>query len=318
MQKLFLILLLHICLLLTAGNSFAQTLPSLLAAVKNNDIDQVKKLLKKGAAVHVTDADGDNVLMYAALYSTASCMELLLEKGANPDAVNKLGETAIMWCTHDIAKTKLLLEHKAAVNIKTTTGNTAFLSACVGNAQTAMMKLMLQYGADAAVINNRKETALMRVAQYGDTTAARLVLDRGVDINAKGPDSHTALMYAIKSVNKEMVIWLLANGADANTQDTYKTVPLLYAVVTNNIDIVKALLPKTNDLLRQDSEGTTILMWSTYNEYDNTAIVQLLLDAGAGASLPLKDQNGETALAWALKKGNTATVALLKKAGATH
>jgi ankyrin repeat protein len=55
-------------------------------------------------------------------------------------------------------------------------------------------------------------------------------------------------------------------------------------------------------------------MWATYNENDNPRIIQALLDRGALVNL--KDKNGATALTWALKKGNTATVELLKKAGA--
>ena len=73
--------------------------------------------------------------MYAALYSTADCMKLLLKKGANPNAQNKLGETAIMWCSNDLEKTKLLLEYKANLHLRTTDGNTALLGACVGNSQ---------------------------------------------------------------------------------------------------------------------------------------------------------------------------------------
>ena len=58
----------------------------------------------------------------------------------------------------------------------------------------------------------------------------------------------------------------------------------------------------------------TPLMWAVYNEHDNPQIIQAFLDKGA--LLNIKDKNGETALSWAMKKGNTATVALLKKAGA--
>lgn len=302
------------CCLLLAYNSFAQSLPPLLTAIKNNDTVQVNLLLKKGADISIVDNDSDNVLMYAALYSTKDCMKQLLQKGANVNARNKLGETAILWCSNDIDKTKLLLEHKADVNIKTTIGNTAFLAACVGSAQTEILKLMLQHGADPLAVNNRKENSLMRVATYGDTSLARLLISKGVDINSKGIDDFTALFFAIKSQNKEMALWLLANGADVNTKDSYKSPPLTYAVITGDRDIVNAMLPKTNNINEQDIDGMTILMWAIYNEYDESEIVQLLIDRGA--TFEQKDRFGNTALAWALKKGNTATVTLLKKAGA--
>jgi len=271
-------------------------------------------LLNSGADISMVDDDGDNVLMYAALYSTVDCMKQLLQKGANPNVKNKLGETAIMWCSHDMEKTKLLLEYKADVNFKTNEGNTAFLGACVGNAQHDMIKLYLQHGADPLLKNNRGHTSLMRVAIYGDTSSARLLVSKGVDINEKKGGGGSALFYAIKSGNKEMVFWLLANGADANSKDSYQSTPLSYAVIVNDMDMVKALLEKTNDINEQDIDGMNILMWAIYSEYDNPAIIQALLDKGA--VLHLKDKKGNTALGWALKKGNTPTATLLKKAGA--
>ncbi|MGZ8541898.1 MAG: ankyrin repeat domain-containing protein [Chitinophagaceae bacterium] len=300
--------------LLSNKHSFSQSLQPVLTAIKNNDLAEVNSLLNKGVSVSGVDDDGDNVLMYAALYSTVDCLKLLLQKGADPNAKNKLGETAIMWCSNDIEKTKLLLDYKAEVNTKTNEGNTAFLVACVGNAQHEMIKLYLQNGADPLLKNNRNHTSLMRVAIYGDTSSARLLLSKGVDVNAKKGAAETALFYAIKSGNKGMVLWLLANGADANVKDSYQATALSYAVIVNDMDMVNALLEKTKGLNEQDIDGMSILMWAVYSEYDNPAIIQALLDKGA--ALHLKDKKGNTALGWALKKGNTPTVSLLRRAGA--
>ena len=60
--------------------------------------------------------------------------------------------------------------------------------------------------------------------------------------------------------------------------------------------------------------GFTPLMWAVYNDHDNVDIIKALLDKGADVNIKAND--GATALSWALKKGNTNTVALLKKAGA--
>jgi ankyrin repeat protein len=314
MRRLLLIVSILIVNLLLACISFSQSLPPLLSSIKNNDTAQIRSLLKSGADIFIADNDSDNVLMYAALYSTADCMRQLLQKGANPNARNKLGETAIMWCSNDLEKTKLLLEYKADLNIKTTDGNTPLLVACVGRAQQEMIKLYLQYGADPLVKNNNNHTSLMRLALYGDTSSARLLLNKGVAINNKKGDGEPALFNSIRSGNKEMLLWLLANGADVNVKDSYNATPLSYAVIVSDMDMVKPLLEKTKGINEQDIDGMTILMWAVYSEYDNPAIVQALLDKGA--TLDLKDKRGNTALAWALKKGNTPTVALLKKAGA--
>lgn len=314
MQRLLLFIAFFSISMLPTLTTVAQSLPPLLSAIKKNDIAQVNTLLNEGTNISIVDGDSDNVLMYAAFYSTEDCMRQLLQKGADPNAKNKLGETAVLWCNNDIKKIKLLLEYKANLNIKTTSGNTALMAACVGNAQTEIVKLMLQHGADPLVVNNRKENALMRAATYGDTSLTRLLLNKGVDINAKGVDDFTPLFYAIRSQNTEMVLWLLANGADADARDSYKSPPVTYALVSGDTAMINALLPKTTRINEQDIDGMTILMWAIYNEYDQPDIIQLLLNKGA--TFQQKDKNGNTALAWALKKGNTPTAELLRKAGA--
>jgi ankyrin repeat protein len=314
MLRSFRIVFISIGSLLTTVVSSSQSLQPLLKAIKNNDKTQVSSLLNDGAGISIVDEDGDNVLMYAALYASADCMDLLLKKGADPNARNKLGETPLMWCSHDLTRSKLLLDHKADINATTNAGNTALLIACTGDGQREMINLLLEKGADPLAKNDKGETTLMRVALFGDTAVARILLNRGIAINVKNTDAETALAMATKTVNKEMVYWLLDNGADANILDSYKATPLAYAVVVNNIDMVNALLQRTKEMNTPDIDGMTFLMWATYNEHDNPAIIQALLDRGALVNL--KDKNGATALSWALKKGNTATVALLKKAGA--
>ena len=77
----------------------AQTSSSkIFEAVKNNDIKEVRSLLEQGADPNSADEDGDHLLMYAVLYSSVDCMKLLIEKGSDVNAKNKIDETALMWC----------------------------------------------------------------------------------------------------------------------------------------------------------------------------------------------------------------------------
>ncbi|MEO8403194.1 MAG: ankyrin repeat domain-containing protein [Chitinophagaceae bacterium] len=316
MRRSLLRLSILITILLCGANSFSQTISPLLQAIKNNKLKEVNSLSKKGANISVKDEDGDNVLMYAALYSTADCMELLLKKGADPNAKNNLGETAMLWSINDTEKMKVLVRYHADVNAKTITGNTALIAACVGFAQKDAVTFLLKNGANPLLKNERQMTALMQLALYGDTATARTLLNSGVNINDTTSLQETALLFAVRSDNAKMVHWLLANGADANIMDSYKAPPLSYAVVLNDVTMVKALLSKTKDINLQDIDGMTFLMWATYGEIDNPEIIQALLDAGAQTNL--KDAKGNTALAWSQKKGNTATTALLQKVTDTN
>ena len=74
------------------------------------------------------------------------------------------------------------------------------------------------------------------------------------------------------------------------------------------------LIKKTKDINALDIDGISPLAWACYNEHDRIDIIQSLLDHGANVNQVFK--NGSTPLSWALLKGNTKTVELLKKAGA--
>ena len=289
--------------------------PGLFAAVKNNNIKELKSLLDKGADVNAYDDDSDHVLINAALYASADCMKLLLEKKANPNLKNMFGQTPLMYCTHDIGRMKLLLQYGADINAKSNSGNTPLLIACIGYGQYENLKFLIDKGADPLARNNNKETSLMRVAQSGDTMTVHLLIGKGVVVN-ENPWGYTALMYAARYANWPCVFSLLDNGADPNKADTVSgQSPLLWAAEFNNIVAVKVLLKQTKNINTPDGlKGMTPLMWAIYNEHDNPQIIQALLDKGALVNIKAKD--GSTALSWALKKGNTATVALLKKAGA--
>jgi ankyrin repeat protein len=286
-------------------------LPPILQAVKANDLLEVTRLIENGSSLTEADNDSDHVLMYAALYASHDCMKLLLEKGANPNAKNKLGETALIWSVQDIKRVRLLIQYGADVNVVTHQGNTPLLAACVGSMQSEIIRLLLDKGADPMVKNSRGETSLMRVALYGDTATAALLIKRGVDINIKNNNQETALVMCARTANNHMVNWLLRNGADADILDSYKAPALSYAIVTCDTPTIEALLMKTKNVNLLDVDGMSFLMWAAYNEIDRPEIVQLLLDNGA---LPqVKNDKGQTALSWALKKGNTKTVELLSK-----
>ena len=122
MRKL--ILIVFLCISSTSALNAQTSASKVFEVIKNNDLKEVKILLDQGANPNSSDEDGDNLLMYAALYSSIDCMKSLIDKGADVNAKNNLGETALMWSVHDIAKMKFLIENGADVNAKAKSGNT--------------------------------------------------------------------------------------------------------------------------------------------------------------------------------------------------
>jgi uncharacterized protein len=305
-------LIISVALLFTLQLRAQET--TLFDAVKSNNINEVKLLLGKGADPNAYDDDSDNVLINATLFASAGCLKLLLQSKANPNLKNKYGEMPLMLCTNDLEKMKLLLQYGANINDTSLSGNNALMIACIAGSPYTIVKWLIDNGANPKAKRWGGETALMRASQYSDTMTINLLLSKGLDIN-EHPWGFTPLMYAARSANWPAIFCLLNNGADANIPDPMNMTILLWAAEQNNLEAVKALVKKTKNINTVDSiAGMTPLMWAAYNEHDNPQIIQVLLDNGALVNI--KAKNGSTALSWAMKKGNTATVALLKKAGA--
>lgn len=67
----------------------------LVKACKEEDLDQVKKLLQCNLNVNATDNSGWTGLHHAACYRQFRIVEALLQNGANPNIKNQLGQTAL-------------------------------------------------------------------------------------------------------------------------------------------------------------------------------------------------------------------------------
>lgn len=93
----------------------------LLTAIRNSDARAARALrsLPSGRAdANARDDDGLTALMYAAMYAGADCVELLLAKGADPNAKSKSDVTALMLAIGQAEKVRLLLSKGAEVNAK--------------------------------------------------------------------------------------------------------------------------------------------------------------------------------------------------------
>lgn len=138
--------------------------------------------------------------------------------------------------------------------------------------------------------------------------SASVVLAQMPDFTPKTP-----LIGAILHNDIDEAKRLLAAGADPKQGAFAGLPPISLAAVRGNLELVRAMTAKGAALDARDRTGATPLMWAAFNETGDSAMVKELLRLGADPAAA--NNAGETALTWALKRGETPVVAALREAG---
>jgi hypothetical protein len=160
-------------------------------------------------------------LRSAACWGDVQGMSRLLAQGAQLDAADFDGWTALMWAaTQDRPDAvRLLLERGANVNSRSKTGQTA-LSAAAMNGHAEVMAILVERGAKLEVLNERGWTPLMEASARGHLDAVKLLVASGANPNFKGKKGAHALSLAGFYEHAHIAEVLLSQGAypDKETQ----------------------------------------------------------------------------------------------------
>src|SRR5579862_3267431 len=314
-----------VCVLaIMAVAAMAQEPEKFYSAIRENNLTQLKALLDQKASAGTADDHEITPLMYAADIGSVEAMRLLLDRGADVNAQNAFGSTALMWSVSDPAKVRMLLEHGAQVNLTAKSGRTALVIAAFTNPSAEVVRLLLAKGAKVGVMDSRHVTPLNAATFGNDTATIRLLLEAAADIDT--PDTFiglTPLMNAAGNRNVEAVKLLLAKGAKVNavskteglpkiqtgTVEFGGWTPLLMASAFGPPEAVKVLLDANAKIDAQDYRGFTPLMLAVGTDRYDRRTVDLLL--AHGADLHPTNHAGETALDWANKFGDQEVIGAL-------
>ena len=196
-------------------------------------------------AVPAAAAEVD-LLLVQAVRGGAPPAELrsLLEEGADVDAAEADGATALAWASHqdNLKAAELLIRAGANVNAANDYGVTPLALAC-GNRSASMVDTLLSADADPNVAQWTGETPLIVCARTGAIEAVRSLLARGADVDVKETQQgHTALMRAAAGRHADVVRALVDQGADVHARSRGGFTPLLFASQQGDIESARILL----------------------------------------------------------------------------
>ncbi|GFN77518.1 ankyrin [Plakobranchus ocellatus] len=194
--------------------------PLVAATMKQTDV--VSYLLQKGADVNEVGDNRGNTPLTAALYygecrsSTRCCsiIETLLSAGADPNKPNKKGETAL-HLADDTEISSLLIQAGADLEARNDLGRTPLLVAASSD-RTDVIKVLKNYGADMAAVDNKGNSALHLMVKESDEPREETLRLFAFQCNQINYNGMTPLMLAAWRRCTKAVRFLLDLGADPN------------------------------------------------------------------------------------------------------
>ncbi len=209
---------LSVTLLMAVGAGAANEDLRLVNAAKDQDLQQVRTLLKGRPNVNVRSEDGSTALLWAAHWNDLQTAALLVRAGADANAANDFRMTPLSQaCTNGSTEfVDLLLKAGANPNTPIGTGETPLMT-CAKSGSADGVRMLLVRGADVnAREPNQNQTALMWAAAQKHTKVLQTLIEASADLQAHTKLGFTALHFAARAGDMESIRTLLDAGVDVN------------------------------------------------------------------------------------------------------
>jgi ankyrin repeat protein len=274
----------------------------LLYAARDGRLEIARMLMAADASVNQAEANGSSPLLLAIINGHADVAKSLLDKNADPNATDGFGR-APLWSAVDVRNLDVadasgvngivrepflpliqaLVERGANVNARTAkeppsrrwmmpfgarqwvnpAGQTPFVRAALAG-DVAVMRLLLEHGADPNIATFEGTTALMAASGVGWVSrqtytespeslveAAKICIERHADVNAADSLGFTAMHGAANRGSDGIVQLLAANGAKLDIKDKKGRTPVEFAEGTVYVSGPPEKRPSTLALLQK-------------------------------------------------------------------
>ena len=190
-----------------------------------------------------------NALQLAVANNAHQTVELLLQIGANANAVDREGANALHLAVqqNNPYLVRLLLKSKANINVKNASGKTALSLARTNKSLTNLLRFDAKSIAKIDRCNKHGETHLHKFAEAGDHVAVVSEINLGANVNAQCNAGHTPLHKAALEGHADVAEALIKAGASLNLQNQDGDTPLHDASSNHHLDVISLLLDSGAD-----------------------------------------------------------------------
>ena len=167
----------------------------LAVAIKRGDVGQINDALESGT---VNEEDRNALLSMAARYGQVEVIDALIKAGADLEAKDKRGRTALMSAvqSRNADAVNALLAGGAKVDTRDEVQATALFRAAGPFGNVTVVGSLLNAGAQVNVSDKNGMTPLMWAVRFGDAPRVKALVDAGATIDARDNRGLSAMDYA--------------------------------------------------------------------------------------------------------------------------
>ena len=279
-----------------------------MAAAKKGNVKVLKLFLEAGMDINVHD--NGTALTYAVYADNIDSVKFLIDNGVDVNESAYWGIPLGIASYKDYYKiAELLIQNGADVNKVSRNGMSPLLNAVLMKGRSKIVALLLKNGADPNYKQEQtKETALIISARNGYSDIVKLLIKGGSDPSYQDSGGLSALDWAMLYNHIDVAEILLENRTLVDDDDM-SDVPMTLALVHKKFKFAELLI-KHGVSVNGSFGEMPLIVWCAKQK--NNDSVKFLVEQGA--NIYATDNEGSTALDYALANKDTELISFLKSA----
>ncbi|KAI1921726.1 hypothetical protein LOZ58_004207 [Ophidiomyces ophidiicola] len=256
-------------------------------AANRGDDEVVRLLIENGANIDAVCSIRNTVLHYAAMSCNVDTINLLINLGLTVNSNRETAFTPLHAAASALNEPaiRVLIDRGAKVQCISSDLNSPLLLAASHEDSGAALELLIKNGADIDYVGPFESTALHKAAALKNVTGMRLLIRYGAKTNVRDQDGNTPLHMLLRHRNFQSKLDLLQlfidHGTNVNAPNEFGSVPLHTAASIAEVEPVKILLEHGADVNRKDDHGYVPLHLASSAVGIRKELATLLLENGA-------------------------------------